>query len=706
MRFLDIANMLIPGFEFLSDEQQSNFLNSLPGKQFSTIVSVTHDSLSQINVDNGWMNYISGKTELEKQSLEDTFIQQKNTLLDTLKDTEEYQLLVIQIACNILTKEYPDFSLLTDNQQQTLAKTDFSQQLRSQLTAIHESKQKLTNRGFFESFFISMVNDVAGEITNLDIKKMDAIHQWAQEFLESPEMVNFHMIIAMNKELTRKQKAKEKLAHLQEHATQLAISFPLLNYRKFTHEQPVIAQLRASYITENGELTTEADKVEEEQISALLLHCFRQLNQIEITFIDLEAFNKKYARQMALAIIDAVNKSSPFSFDDLFQTYEAKLHKHLVKQMQLINGKAWQIKQTGMLENLYGSLSVLWNNKALDKTEEFLDKMADAHGFIQATGFATQNENSYFAILDLYNYKRYNAQINETKSILLSLFRPLIPLYNEYKEIAFYEKNSWLKTFRMIMPMLIIAGCIILVAAALTPLALPELAFFAAFIPAFFAGLVVATKYVSLKNYLYKNIRDYYYGGSYEIPEFQINARMVSAFGDENKAQGVRAFYVDELKHCDKIESNYALKHEYGILNQTDIDCRKNNINKRHQLCLEWYDIHSNKDLSYEEAPVIALHCLQQTSENEYAKLQDKLQNELECIRKTVAIVTNDLKTNLVRHNKPPVSEGDQNKKIEATMIKTTHYQHGLFSKPQCLVHKNRLEKFDNLHEQITPATP
>jgi hypothetical protein len=239
-----------------------------------------------------------------------------------------------------------------------------------------------------------------------------------------------------------------------------------------------------------------------------------------------------------------------------------------------------------------------------------------------------------------------------------------------------------------------------LVAVILVPLVLPELAFFAAFIPSLFIGLALANEYVATKNTIYNALREWYYGGPFEIPEFQLNTRMLKAFGTEENALKVRAFYIEELKHCNDLETTFILKHEQVILNQEDLDQRKANREKRQQLCLEWYDIHSNKDLSYTQAPVIALNRLQQTSEQEYQELQKVLQEEFDSIVKSVTEVTTDIKATIIDHNKIPSSESENDAKIEATTIKA-HYRYGLFKQPHCLKHKVHLEDLDRLSEQI-----
>ncbi len=136
--------------------------------------------------------------------------------------------------------------------------------------------------------------------------------------------------------------------------------------------------------------------------------------------------------------------------------------------------------------------------------------------------------------------------------------------------------------------------------------------------------------------------------------------------------------------------------HEHGHLSQTDIDQRKENISKRHRLCLEWYDIHSNKDLSYTESPQIVLNRLKIESAEEYETLQTILQNENDTIRTSIRHVTTDLKNTIINHSVPPSSRNGR----ESTLIRT-QYTPGLFSVPHSVQHKMHLEEMATLSEHI-----
>lgn len=703
MTFLFASALLIPGYESLSEETRATFEDSIPGKKFSQVAQLILASSEELKTSSRFWHQLTGTAEQKKQDFQIQLDLQKKELIDVIHATDEYKTIIMRITQALLHQEIEEFQLLTELEQQVLSSAEFSKKLFTTLTQldpqIEKEKQERDNLSLWSRINGSNISR-EDYINQLQAERKEAIQLWRTEFLQNPNMASFRKTIEQQQKIIHQKQLEQRRLSLHEHATQLSAFFPLLNYRKFTTEEPIIDQIRSQYSVA-GEITAEPTKVDEELLTDLLYFCMQQMSDIEIDFMNLDAFNKKHANRMAQEVLKAFNDKTTLNLDGWFKNYESKLHKHIIKQLQLINGKKWEVQPTGVATDLLQSLSYLWNNQTVNRVNEFLRKMADAHGFIQATSFSTQNESSFLAILDIYNYARHHEQIAETRSILTSLLSPLLPLYDEYKDIALYEKNPYWKAFRTIMPIIIIAAFIILVAVILAPLALPELAFTAAFIPALLIGFALATKYVSIKNEIYKNLRERYYGGLFEIPEFQINARMLGAFGSMEHASKVRTFYIDGIKNCDALEKVYSAKHEQGLLSEEDIEGRKANRIKRHHLCLEWYDIHSNNDLSYQQAPLIVLSRLQQTSDQEYQQLQNRVQEELESIRQSVAEVTTDLKNTIVNHNKTPVVE--QGSEIEATTIKA-NYRHGLFSPPQCLKLKAHVEELAAFRSQISSA--
>jgi hypothetical protein len=692
MEFLEIANLIIPGYKLLSQTKRDAFEQSEPGKAFYKSINTTlkafRDSETQSTLlERFWWMLTKSPSLQEHVELK------KTEILNDINVSNEYRQILIQISLRLLKKVYPDFRLLNKNQQETLAGADFSLSLLNSHSEydrlIEKDEREYRSIDRWAQLYGSATALIDFTISEITDKKQTAIIEWERNFLESPEMENLRNSITL-------EKARQKWERLTNYAKELVDFFPFLNYRISLGDQSTFDKLVSRYDSEIDKTENRA-KINEELISDILFHYMQEVNRAEMSFINLDDFNHKRAKRMADAILKAFKRKSLLDLDALFNKYNTKLNTHLIDQAYLINDKAWERAPVSNGRQLLHSLSFLWNNKAVDVGNQFLGKFADAHAFIQATNFSTQNESSFLAILDFYNYGRYHQQISEVKTIFASLLNPFKPLYNEYKEIGLYEKNAYWKAFRTLMPILIVVGFIIVVAALLAPLALPELAFTAALIPILLIGLGLATKYVTIKNDLYKYVREKYYGGHYEIPEFLCNERMNHAFGNEN-AELIRKFYIKELTRCEKLESEYQSKNEKGLLSADDIQQREQNNIKRTQLCLEWYDIHSNKDLHYEEVPQIALNRLQLAGDKCYEQLEQALQSEQNTIRLLTTQVTDEIKNTIVSHNSVPADP-----RPEATTIRT-NYRHGLFSIPQTYVYKTTLEEIATLKDQISAA--
>lgn len=340
--------------------------------------------------------------------------------------------------------------------------------------------------------------------------------------------------------------------------------------------------------------------------------------------------------------------------------------------------------------------SMIRNTEPVKQTEDFLNKLSEAHAFMQATSLASQNDNCINAMLDLYNTNRAAEQINETKSMLMSLLEPFKPLYDEYKDIALYEKNTYSKVFRSIIPIIVLVGFIVVISTALAFLALPEVVFIVALIPTLFLGAFLASQYTAIKNTAYNFLRQSYYGGVYEIPEFQINERMIqpSAFKTLQNATTIRNFYVNELEKCDHLELNWSSKTS-GTLSSHDLEQRAINEKRRNTLWLEWYDIHSNNKLGCNDITTIALERLQSEIDNEIKTMKDVFNDQdLPEITLSIQQISVDIKTNL--GIKGPFFYSKSNKD---NIIQDNHSSR--FFKPQCLENKNRAETLDVLLSSI-----
>lgn len=286
--------------------------------------------------------------------------------------------------------------------------------------------------------------------------------------------------------------------------------------------------------------------------------------------------------------------------------YLHELREKLKKE--LLQSQHRSFVEIPVVEKLNESLAYLFNCEAVQDALDFTKKIANAHAFIQATGFSTQNEASYLAILDIYNSFRLKNTLNETKNIVYNvLIEPFAPLYREYKSIASREENLLMKVIRTLMPMLMVSGVIIATCALLAPLAIPDLAFLFILIPTLYLGLFVATCFTDLANSCYQITRQAYYGGPYRVPEFQIKpqGRIIQGCGDSQiKAEHIQAFYIQAISHCDEIEAVLSRRN----LTSSELTERQENLKRRYTLQLEWYDMQTNTRLGIDKIPAIALN--------------------------------------------------------------------------------------------------
>lgn len=212
----------------------------------------------------------------------------------------------------------------------------------------------------------------------------------------------------------------------------------------------------------------------------------------------------------------------------------------------------------------------------------------NVHAFMQYTGFATKGESWVGTILDTFNYVQHQESILEFKGTIKKLLYPFLPLLHEYHEIAQYEKNPVLVVVKSLIPLILVAAVVTGIALLFTLFPpIPELVFLVVLIPSLFLGLAVASAYVYLKNSLFMSIRQACYGGAFKIPEYQVNAQMITIFGDKD-AHYIRNFYIEQLQVCKK-----ALDKK-GPYTATELKAHKQVQDKRETLLKEWFQIQNS----------------------------------------------------------------------------------------------------------------
>lgn len=656
-----IQELIIPGYNSLNQKLRSDFEKSPSGVLFLDLVLRTSDELSQLKERSGLWGFVFATTQKQQQSLQDQFLVDKTSLLSTLSQETEYNTLKMLIAYKSIKKVFSDFNYLNPDQKIILSQSDFSQTLVTEVSEIHRLIDKeyehLSRLDFWASSHAAgrHIND---SIADLLEKKKQLIDRWLETFAQTPQWSSLRGQILTNK--------YQKLANF----------FPSLNYLNTLETKPIPSQ--------------QSEVILSDDLQNFYLQSMKRANPFIQHGLPLEGFIQQQAQELTNTTLTAFHENKPVDIALLLTNYTNNLRNHVLNELPLINNRRWLAPPRQAKKEIINSLSFLWDNRLVDKTNQFVARLADAHAFIQATNFSTQNESSFLAILDMYNYARYHDQISETKNILASLLKPFQGVFSEYRDIGLYEKSTAMKFFRLLMPILITVATLIVISLILAPLALPELAFAAVLIPGLLLGLGLACVYVTIKNDMFKYCRDLYYGGSFEIPEFQVNPRMIAAFGDVNNAKNVRLFYIDELKRCDFIEEEFQSKADQSLLTQDDISNREKNRGKRHQLCLEWYDIHSNKDLGYELLRHVVIQTLQQTCQERYKVLETALAVDMPIIKASIEQSAIVLKQSVIKED-------------TLTPLKNPTISHNLgFFKPlHSLTHKAHVESLSQLAEQL-----
>ncbi len=623
---------ILPGYDLLSKQQKAVFESSSAGVRCASFIK-TFSMMKKDHDDSlTWWGSFSGSNEEKAQLFKETWRNKKHALIDKIKESPEYKTVLLQIRMETLKKEYSYFQLLDMEEMQILANTSFSNTLLPSVLELDEMR----------------------EVEDRTSKKKRIMRKWIHAFENTPEFESLKIKIKKN---------------ISERKRELSFVNQLSLEHHFAYRD------------------TTLDEHNETLLSDLL----RGLDLQGIFSIDNDPFYKKWALEMAYALMQQGNTKTPLERDDSLQSYEEALYQHMLQRFRSIHGYPYKTNQIGLVDSVRHSLSALWMSKSADTIKELFNKFGDAHAFIQATGFSSQNEASFAGYLDLYNSYRGMEQIANAKSIFMSLLQPFRPLYEEYKEIALYEKNAFWKVLRTIIPLLIVVAVVVLISALLAPLALSELALAAVFIPALLIGVALSAQYVSIKNDVYQYLRKKYYGGPFEIPEFQVNSRMIHTFHDEAQAQKIRQFYVNALADCDQIDICYRAQQKKGLLSKEEMRLRNENLEKRQQLSLEWYDIHSHYDLNYSDLPSLVLKRLQKESDKEYKALEEALKEDAESIKLWAKKLTSDFKTSLMRPHSVDLSKG-------AARVTNTQYSPCLF---RCLPHKNRMDAIVTLSEEV-----
>ena len=509
---------------------------------------------------------------------------------------------------------------------------------------------------------------VAFEKTDSGKKLTDAIEQLS-DTLEPAENIRFfpNLWQMMSPEPTRSR--EENIEHAKE----------CFNYRLSTS-------------LEYGSILYEIRQIKERSalIKSAYLDLLESTCKEHLNILNIDIFNTQHVKTLA---------NLALATDEWLTLYETSLLNHIKNNISHINGKEpfqksliiSKIHARDSLANLYAYMcSVRNNQKEIKWCIDTFYGISDAHAFLQATGFATQNETSWLAGFDIVNYFRLSGYVAETKSILSKFMQPFTPLYAEYSSIN-KEQNILRQIYRTLMPMLIVSATVILVSALLSCFVIPEIAFLFILIPTLYLGLVAASSYVVTKDLIYNKHQQHRFGGQFEVPEYKTNNEMIASFGNAT-ANKVRDFYVGEISLCFTKEEAYQTKVK---LNQDEIESRQKKSDRSRELQFEWYDIHSNPKLSTNATVNIALNRLQRDGRDACDAIQKNLKNELENeIPAFVHDIAKQVKSSLESLTHTPSS------RQHIFSIKDSE-RHCFFTRPACFKHREDIERLNVLRDEI-----
>lgn len=618
-------NWFLPAFQILSEEIRNKFILTETGQKLKQIQEGVDKQKSR-----SWLKFY---WNYEKITIEATAA--VHEILVSNQEKEEVKQITIQIIRQVLLLTYEDYQFLDESDQLNLASKPFSESLKE----IPLLNKKIKDNTKKQSMLIE--------------KKETILKTWLQQFNDDLSSEDYRRTIQRKKNLLLIEEMKERAQILENELPAFfegeASQFLQKKYDEAFEELADNIQKRALF-----------SKMEVDFLTVLIFKYLEKSFQSKIDYANLYQLNLKFSESLASEIINALDKNKTVSISRWLNGYKKSLFEQLLNGLTSINGKPYVLPALSLRDVAAGALSlvfrrlpsVLFSSKSKPKDssmkqsiQNFLVEMSDAHGFIQAIGFSTQNESSFLAIFDIYNYGRLAKKIAEAKSIVSSLLKPLLPIYKEYREISLFEKNALFKIIKTVMPMLILASFMVLISVLLAPLVLPELVFIFILIPTLYLGLVLTAKYVEIKDKLYQAARSLFYGDN--IPEFQMNERLQEIF--KNSAQWVINYYLKEIKQCESIELSFAKKAKKGLLDEESIQERDANNLKKYALCLEWYDIHSNYEhVSTDTARTLVKNRIKEATEQEFQELRHELIENNELTQLKVSI---DNSMNLIESN-------------------------------------------------------
>ncbi|HBB53121.1 MAG TPA: hypothetical protein DCZ80_04410 [Legionellales bacterium] len=411
------------------------------------------------------------------------------------------------------------------------------------------------------------------------------------------------------------------------------------DYPLILKEHPAYHQLEKTiYRQKFSEITLPVEILDDENLDYLMLRDYSKLPFPKNWLQQFLADSQPESLDIQAKIKDFFKNDFGFLFKTSDLNFYFLIQKSLIKLsvqdknqalIELLN-QDWN-NFPGLLDNLkpLTDFAFSWLDHYLEKLKKYMDEISQAHVFYRFFGISSDHvilgtsletpTIPFINILDFYNYHTHRKSIHSAMNVWQALFKPLRPFFNEYVDLAQTEKNIIIICFRAFMPVLILSMVLALGYSAILPLAYHQLIEYVFFIPTLYFSFVVAGQYIQLKNYLYLNFIQWYFGSIYAAPAFQANSVLLEVFQSEELTQKIANFYVFMFEQCDKIENIFSTMK--GNLTTQQMTNRRLNIQLKSELISEWQDIRLGY-LGTEQIPKIVKNRLQIDKESTQKSLK------------------------------------------------------------------------------------
>lgn len=596
-----LVNKLFPGFFLLSEEQKEIFLQKAFIKNF---IEGVEEAIKLADEESSWVDRVKSLfVERYSPQVKEQLDERVNNLIEACRADKAYSELWQNIKPLVLVIIISQFNKLSFEEQKLFLGSESVDEL------LAEQKPLLIKLGYTDPHDYQQ--------SELVIELWKKVDKTTWNWRSKIENTEPKLTSILNRlDAPYRKKAQEVTKWI----LQLPILQILKNSKQSSSIEDKISGLLFEKLYEDKDLNKSFEEVIDENISLLMgkIACCLQESILDsfVTSLSLgiatAKLNSQFSLELALAFLSKL-LGDQSDLSKLLDNYKIQLEKELKQKafdFSEFDKAITQNKSSGIGERLSGLVSSILGskNEKIKGLTEKSDELADAFTFFQATG-AVQMENPVVALLNLYNVQRYSGNVKEIKGILSSVGLILAPLRQEMRDIS-RMRNPFAIFLKVIMPFAIAIGTAALVSIALNPLGLSGLAMSMVVILSLLPGFGLSSLYILGKNKVHAFLRNHYYGGYFETPEFQLNERMIKAFNND-LATKVREFYISEIKSFDA--ELLMLNKKGNTLTSCEITRKNTVIAEKSKLMLEWYDIHSNPNVGIDKLNEIFIKRIQLT---------------------------------------------------------------------------------------------